>query len=292
MKRTLYVSVVAMICTLGLAGCADVGPEPAARQSVATGNVVNGKDRDRSPLSTTVDSSCAENAGRIHNHGLSYIRGAYDYTHPVTAPGDRAAYMLTLIADYFQGSPGWDRTANTTTQMRDSLASILGTTYATPGDDMWRIMRTGPVCTSNVSPAELAIVDRAMTVFTAAPSGTPASAWIDAITIAADSGIAAWRGTSWAANGGELSGGFLYIMKGSAEYWRTHAPLTSENPDPWPVGQIIQADCAGYLVGWLMAVAEELDANGRLDVRNQGRRMNRGFTLAIGWSFGGLLRGR
>ncbi len=292
MKRTLYISVVAMICALGLAGCTDVGPEPAARRNVAADNTVNDKDRDRSPLSTTVDSSCAENAGRIHNHGLSYIRGAYDYTRVFATPDDRAAYMLALIADYFQGAPGWDRAANTTAQMRDSLASVLGTTYATPGAGMWQVMRTGPACVSNVSPAELAIIDRAMNAFTAAPSGTPASAWIDAITLAADSGIAAWRGTSWPRNGGELSGGFLHIMKGSAEYWRTHAPLTFENPNPWPVGQIIQADCAGYLVGWLMAVVEELDANGRLDVRNQGRRMNRGFTLAIGWSFGGLLRTR
>lgn len=292
MKRTLYVSVVAMICALGLAGCADVGPEPAARQSVAPSNTANGKDRDRSPLSTTVDSSCAENAGRIHNQGLGYLRGAYDYARTFAAPGDRASYILTLIADYFQGSPGWDRTANTTVPMRDSLASTLGTTYAAPGAGMWQIMRAGPVCTSNVSPAELAIIDRAMTVFTAAPSGTPTSTWIDAITIAADTGIAEWRRTGWPANRGELSGGFLYVMKGSAEYWRTNAPLTFENPNPWPIGQIIQADCAGYLVGWLMAVAEELDANGHLDVRNQGRRMNRGFTMAMGWSFGGLLRGR
>jgi hypothetical protein len=80
-------------------------------------------------------------------------------------------------------------------------------------------------------------------------------------------------------------------MRSSAAYWRDYPVSSAECGNvPPELGQLVQVDAIGYLYGWLMAVSQEIDANGRLDVANQYRRIGAGLTAAGSWSMGGLVR--
>lgn len=78
---------------------------------------------------------------------------------------------------------------------------------------------------------------------------------------------------------GEAIGGYLAIMKNSAEYWKTQTPSTS-NVDK-PAG-FVQVDATGYLIGWGKATALELWDNGHLDINNSNHRIGAG---VVGASF-------
>lgn len=78
---------------------------------------------------------------------------------------------------------------------------------------------------------------------------------------------------------GEAIGGYLAIMKNSAEYWKTQTPSTS-NVDK-PAG-FVQVDATGYLIGWGKATVLELWDNGHLDINNSNHRIGAG---VVGASF-------
>lgn len=80
---------------------------------------------------------------------------------------------------------------------------------------------------------------------------------------------------------GEAIGGFLAIMKSSAEYWKTQAPANA----PEPIA-IVTADAAGYLGAWAGAVFIEVWDNGRLDIKNSNHRIGIGVLGAISASGG------
>lgn len=75
---------------------------------------------------------------------------------------------------------------------------------------------------------------------------------------------------------GEAIGGFLAVMKSSAEYWKTQAPVN----DPQPL-LVIQADAAGYLGAWGGAVFMEIWDTGRIDIKNSNHRIGVGTLGAI-----------
>ncbi len=74
---------------------------------------------------------------------------------------------------------------------------------------------------------------------------------------------------------GEAIGGFLLVMKNSAEYWKTQAPTDVTAPIAF-----LAADGSGYLIGWGRATLTELLDNGKLNINNSRHRINSGLSYS------------
>ncbi|HVZ38983.1 MAG TPA: hypothetical protein VHI13_06880 [Candidatus Kapabacteria bacterium] len=256
-----------------------VGPRPV----IGAGSVQLSR-----PIVT--DSTYVKDAGTLHNQGLAYLRAHYDFQKNYSGNSEQAKYLLSAISSYFQSARGWDSAYCNTVRMQDSLASTLAATYPPGNGGMWNAMKL-QAPSAILSNDEIALIDNAMAVFSLPADGMSSTEIANRIIARADSSITILSSSAWSHGLTEAAGGFLYVMRGSAAYWQSHPVSTAENPNPSGFAQIVQADAAGYLIGWLMAVADEYDATGHIDPNNQGRRINRGLSMAIGWSFGGLLRG-
>lgn len=80
---------------------------------------------------------------------------------------------------------------------------------------------------------------------------------------------------------GEAIGGFLAVMKSSAEYWKTQAPVNTSH-----ALAIIQIDAGSFLAAWGGAVFIEIWDNGHVDIKNSNHRIGVGVLGAISGSGG------
>jgi hypothetical protein len=282
MRTTLITAVFAALCALVYIACDHGGstsPEAVHQWRKAAPYTI--------PIS---DSACIENAGILHNLGLAYIRANYNHGLIFTSAKNQAAYILSLACGYYQTHGGWDSASNNNSRMQEDLASMLSRRYPASDADLWYAVRSSPALAGSVSTAEIAAIDDAMRVFAMPTAGMNQIQAANRIIARTDSMIAVWNSVRQPSEG-EAVGGVLHIMKGSASYWRDHPVSSAESPRrPPELGQLVQVDAIGYLYGWLMAVAGELDATGRLDVANQYRRIGAGLGAAGSWSMGGVVR--
>ncbi|MBW7853849.1 MAG: hypothetical protein H3C37_06285 [Candidatus Kapabacteria bacterium] len=93
-------------------------------------------------------------------------------------------------------------------------------------------------------------------------------------------------------SGGELARGVARVMHGSSLLWTEKYPSipngdSRKNADAFV--QVIQADAAGYIFGWFRAIKEEIDQNGKLDIKNQWKRIEKATNTGIEWSAAAML---
>jgi len=75
--------------------------------------------------------------------------------------------------------------------------------------------------------------------------------------------------------------GMINILESSFDLWTDFYHVNEED-----VQGIVQADCFGYIFGWVGACLAEYDANGELNVENQYKRMKVGLFSGLGYSSG------
>lgn len=83
---------------------------------------------------------------------------------------------------------------------------------------------------------------------------------------------------------GELARGYLDVYYSSADYWSSD-PGDIPSPDYGIAAAVIALDAGGYLVGWGMAVWNEIFETGDLDRENEWKRINKGAQTAVAASF-------
>lgn len=85
---------------------------------------------------------------------------------------------------------------------------------------------------------------------------------------------------------------FVQIAKSSAQYW--NAFNDSDWGGPISGGEhaaaVIQADCGGYIYGWVAAVILENATTGEVRIENQWKRIGAGAAVAINASGGGTVK--
>lgn len=79
----------------------------------------------------------------------------------------------------------------------------------------------------------------------------------------------------------ELLTGMLSILKNSNEFW-----LNNTNWSDDDIQGMVQADCAGYLLGWGKAIYDEVKEHGELDEDNSWSRVGEGLWGAAAFSTG------
>lgn len=284
MKQTLIAVALAALCGLAYVAC---GQNEISTTSPKSSGA-QGKEQRALTMSFTAPT--VQSAGAIHNYGLAYVRGRYDHGITFTSTRDQAAYILSLTADFFQSTMGWDRSLITTAWNQEALTAMLDRRYPASDVEVWDRMKRDPMLRNNVAPGDIPLIDEAMSVFTQPSAGMSGAQIANRIIGTADSLMALWSSKT-GQNGGELSKSFLSLMKGSAAHWRDQPLATTETSGTPPeLGQLVQIDCVGYLVGWWSALATEISANGRADISNQYKRIGAGAATAVSWSMGGPIR--
>lgn len=85
-----------------------------------------------------------------------------------------------------------------------------------------------------------------------------------------------YENTTWGENQGELISGYLYIMKGSLEYWNGEINQGGDNNKQ--TFALVQVDAAGYLYGWFKAWAID-------KLQNENDRIKAGLNTGLQFSF-------
>lgn len=279
--KSIAITLVAL-CALVCAAC-----DP--------GGVTNGESlhrgKDHYHRVYSLDSATVQNTGTLHNQALAAVRATYNFNQIFMSTEAQATYILSRFCGYFYQEDGWDSASYNTPAYRSGLIAMLDRRHPASDADAWDSLKADATFTSNVPVAEVSLIDDAITVFALPTTGMTSAQIAGRIIDRADSLLTIWGSTSWGPSEGEASGGFLHIMKASASYWRDNPVSTTENPnDLPPLYTLAQVDAAGYLYGWSMAVAEEIDANGSLSTANEGKRIRAGLRTAGAWSMGGAVR--
>jgi hypothetical protein len=285
MRTTFLAFALASLCALSYVAC-DPGTAGSTGPDAPFGL------RKSTPYTLPIsDTAGIQNAGALHNQGLAYIRANYNFGLNFTTTANQAAYILSLAGGYYRSHGGCDSAANDNPVMRRSLATMLDRRYPASDAEAWAAIRADARFAAIVPAAHAALIDGAVLELARPPEGAGRIQRANRLIAVADSLIAVWGALPRRGDGGEAVGGFLRIMRSSAAYWRDYPVSSAECGNvPPELGQLVQVDAIGYLYGWLMAVSQEIDANGRLDVANQYRRIGAGLTAAGSWSMGGLVR--
>ncbi|MBI2793715.1 MAG: hypothetical protein HYX66_03580 [Ignavibacteria bacterium] len=197
------------------------------------------------------------------NRGISLVYGA-DTSYHITGESDTFAAYISIT----------ERTNNIGYVFSDSRAKA--STYS--------------VWSSAVSSQDAAILDSIGAFFNAySASGKTYAQIAQDFSAKASSLITYYNSLTWPDNTGEVSGGALYVMQSSTNLWKEwlDSNPSKQNLGPQAIYQVVQADAAGYLIGWTVAVIDEWSSSGTLNINNQGKRMGKGVDGAIYASTGG-----
>lgn len=91
-----------------------------------------------------------------------------------------------------------------------------------------------------------------------------------------DEHIMLYESTSWEEGQGTLIGGYLYVMKGSLEYW--NGEINDEGDNNKQTLALVQVDAAGYLYGWFKAAFFD-------NYQNEECRIRAGLMMGLQFSF-------
>jgi hypothetical protein len=217
-------------------------------------------------------------AGIRHNEGLAHLLSTFGFYQSYADTVQKAGAMLANLCGYFQSSQGWDSSALYTPSLRDSIAAMLNNNYAAAPLSWWDRTRNWGFVIQNVSSADLAFVDSARVIFSSPYAGMTKAQICEAIIQRTNVLITMYNSASWQEPaGGEMSGGLLNLLKGSASFWKDKDTLTMpDNPNPDGVQYLIAADCIGYIAGWASALWDDMHSPGGVRVSGQGRRIGQG----------------
>lgn len=239
------------------------------------------------------------NTGAIHNQGVEYILQNWDTSN--VFDGYNYFQDFWTISNVFSYQiQGWDSlyfdennknllldvfsNSSTNSRIQFLIDSIKNSTF-------W-----GQTITSQ----ETQIINDALSFLNSDFTNYTSDDMFNEIINYADSSLFVWEQISWpndSLGSGCVSGGCLNVMKSSAQYWKnnldtlylTNDTTSSEVPNFIGIG-LVYGDTSGYILGWVNAVKNELNANGKLNINNQTKRINAGLEGAINFSTIGFLK--
>lgn len=91
-----------------------------------------------------------------------------------------------------------------------------------------------------------------------------------------DEHIMLYESTPWEEGQGSSIGGYLYVMKGSLEYW--NGEINDNGDNNKQTLALVQVDAAGYLYGWFKAWVID-------KYQNEECRIKAGLTMGVQFSF-------
>lgn len=237
----------------------------------------------------------ASNAGVLHNFGCSHLISTVDtYANPI-----ETNQLLGRILNYYvsQNELRLEDSAFMSNLLAEDLQIIFSSdSIETHLFNLFYSLREDEFWDRNIYEIERLLIDSACSFFKSEISGF---GWEQQCNLAiqkAEFLLDKWNQIDWAVlssnkpesqimntsiDPGNLSRGFLEIMKHSAELWKEHRPL---NPNNYPALTLIQLDALGYLWGWSKAVLEDY-RNGVLIKERANKRIEAGITFAVEVSF-------
>ncbi len=240
------------------------------------------------------------NTGIIHNQGVDYILqhwdtsrvfNGYNYFQDFWSISNVFSYQIqgwdSLFFDENNKNLLLDVFGNETPKVRLQFLvdSLKNTTF-------WA---------QTVTFQETQIISGAITFLNSDFSNYTRDGMFNKIINYADSSLLVWEQITWpndSLGSGSVSGGYLNVMKSSAQYWKNNLDTifsSNETNTEVPCGValgLVGLDVAAFYVGYAFAIKKEIDANGKLVVKNQNKRLQAGVDAGLAGSTMGFLKYR
>lgn len=245
-------------------------------------------------LTTTVNDrttplELAATAGTLHNAGLEHLRLNFDFSRSFASTSVLADSVLYSLCNYFQTTQGLNYSTGYQAFARDSVKAeyaidMFGTNSKVL-NYLSRIRNTS-VLTTNLSTDELKFIDSLSLFFMTNVSGMSKSQICTLAYNKSVSLLSNFNAMSWSTGQGTLASGALNTLKGTSSYWanrdRTGFIGFAESGgvtgnEAWV---ILQADCVGYIYGWVGALIDDANSPGGVQSSGQNRRIQQGFNGA------------
>lgn len=237
----------------------------------------------------TLFSVTADDADKYHNDGVAFLNEIAFWSQTYLDSAARAnAVIFKLDSFYVSYIDGWDWDTAAVSEWRDSLtAMFVNRSYDDPLDWMTIAMAYAEV-PLYVATLERSYVDDVIDAVspTFPPSTTRATAY-DSIEARLDrlrqdmDTVTDWGTYS----DGGMSIGAARAALGSLDIMIELDPNANEPFDP-PVLSVLQADLAGYVVGWVWAVISDSHQPGGVQRSGEARRIRRAVKAAVSASTG------
>jgi len=255
------------------------------------------KKESVTPRSTPLEF--AATTGNLHNEGLERLRLTFDFSESYPNNYVKTDSIFYNLSAFYYEEAGFDPAISYQSYMRDSFVSMLNGNKLADANisAYWQSWRNNAV-TSYLTTAELQFIDSMFVFFSQNFSGLTRQQVSTLAYNKAVSLLSQFNQLSWSIGHGTLACGSLNVMKSSSSYWYSHSPGTfiGSNMDPnnEPTGQIwgfiVQADCLGYIGGWVSALIDDVHGGG-VTPSGQNRRIQQGFNgaavasggRALGW---------
>jgi hypothetical protein len=247
-----------------------------------------------SEVITASIESQAKSIGQIHNDGLDFIFSQVQLLEQENpslrasvAPVMTSVQLATITRDYLQTTPNFTTVITRThiEQVAADLDKIMANFTKEGIQSNWNSVKNDPsfkrITLSTTE--QKAFADAEQIFLNLSNSNLSVQQQYDYIQANVAKIKTAYSVTIL--NQSELISGLLSIMDSSNEYWYKQEPLIPYNP------VVVQADCFGYLVGWIRAFGND---QGRYSTQKEfsahsGDRIREGLYAALAASGGRII---
>jgi hypothetical protein len=247
---------------------------------------VGGPNRSySSPHLSVIVKSDYYKIGNWHTNGMNFIKSVYDTN-----------------ASYAQDEPSSSQAVEGFAEdyCRDSIADsiyvpacdLVDTAYGlwvTSGSDSMFMLthflntyRGSQLLLDSISAAEWKYVDSVTNWCLALSSSGTWTQKCQAASARVNNWIGQFNAETWSSGEGSYAAGVLYIMESSVQYAQNIRPDTNMHPK---LENVIQADAAGYLIGYAVECYKEWQ-NNEFTKENQSKRIGAGVEAAMWMSLG------
>ncbi|MBL6964354.1 MAG: hypothetical protein ISR55_11065 [Bacteroidetes bacterium] len=211
--------------------------------------------------------------GNAHNSGLSYLLGHITDIAELSDE-ERTKTCAFLLQEHFKNTI-FECTDEEISDLANCLDLSIDADVLNDPNVVWEKIR--PNLENTLSSREIDMMNKADAIFDLDFTGKSKVNICETILYETRALIEDYNNTNWSKDEGDLIGGFLTIIEGSARFWKDDSYLgPTENQAPVI---IIPADAAGYIAGWGAEVLDDIQKK-KLDASGQKRRITKGLYWA------------